>query len=152
MIEAAKDWPRILQFGTGDTITEAEVEKRYRQVAKKAHPDAGGSNEAMTQVNLAKELALRWVAKERDRISALSVVEPGPIHKQWYAEAEAAMQQQGWANQSQYANAAQQQSNAQGWANSAYAQQSGAGFGNYVNAAEGQSKASWVRNFFRSAR
>jgi len=66
-MDAAKEWPRILDFGTGATITEDLVESRYRKLAKKYHPDAGGSNEDMQQLNLAKQFALRWIANEKQR-------------------------------------------------------------------------------------
>lgn len=66
-MDAAKEWPSILNFGTGATITGDLVESHYRKLAKKYHPDAGGSNEDMQQLNLAKQLALRWIANEKQR-------------------------------------------------------------------------------------
>jgi hypothetical protein len=67
MMDAQKEWPSILEFGTGDSITVRLVEQRYRQLAKKYHPDAGGSDEDMQQLNLAKQLALKWIETERER-------------------------------------------------------------------------------------
>jgi hypothetical protein len=64
-MNAAQEWPSILQFGAGDTISEELVEQRYKRLAHKYHPDAGGNNEDMTQLNLAKKLALAWIEKER---------------------------------------------------------------------------------------
>jgi DnaJ-class molecular chaperone len=139
-MEATKDWPSILQFETGATITEAEVEKHYRQVAKKAHPDTGGSNEEMTQVNLAKQIALDWITKERAKVAA--------------REQEARF----WATQQQHANAAMQQMNWASLANNAYAQQAGSGLGqfgglgNFAADRSPEAKVSWVRNLFRSGR
>lgn len=66
-MDAQKEWPSILKFGTGDTVTVRLVEQRYRQLAKKYHPDAGGSDEDMQQLNLAKQLALKWIENERNR-------------------------------------------------------------------------------------
>ncbi|WP_347022477.1 DnaJ domain-containing protein [Bacteroides ovatus] len=36
--------------------TEAEIKAAYKQAAKSAHPDAGGSNEKMQEVNAAWEV------------------------------------------------------------------------------------------------
>jgi curved DNA-binding protein CbpA len=35
------------------------IEQRYRDLAKKLHPDAGGSAEAMAELNEARKEALR---------------------------------------------------------------------------------------------
>lgn len=66
-MDAQKEWPSILEFQTGETVTVRLVEQRYRQLAKKYHPDAGGSDEDMQQLNLAKLLALKWIENERNR-------------------------------------------------------------------------------------
>lgn len=106
-INAARDWPRILLFGVGDTITEKLVEQRYKQLAKTYHPDAGGSNEAMTELNLAKQLALKWIEGEQKRIAQLQRVaeEQRQILNQAQQMNNAMAQQmyamhQSWANQS----------------------------------------------------
>jgi hypothetical protein len=136
-LQASRDWPQILHFNAGDTITEAEVEKRYKIAAKKAHPDLGGSNEDMTQVNLAKHLALAWIAKEREREIARIREE---AQKKAYSPSYAVM--------GQYASAITQQMMAQQQA--AMQSEILGGLGNYVK--PGQSKSSWLRDFFRSSK
>ena len=69
-MNAKTEWPQILAFDSGATITEELVDKHYRQIAKIYHPDAGGSNEAMVEVNLAKKYALEWIERERTRLKA----------------------------------------------------------------------------------
>lgn len=66
-MDATKEWPAILKFGNGATITEELVSQHYRDQAKKYHPDAGGIDADMQQLNLAKQLALKWIAGERQR-------------------------------------------------------------------------------------
>lgn len=63
-MNAQKQWFDVLGIG-GRQIDEAVVEQTYRRLAKQRHPDAGGSHEAMTELNLAKDAALQWVASER---------------------------------------------------------------------------------------
>lgn len=70
-MNAAREWPAILQFGTGATIDEPLIEKHYRRLARKYHPDTGGSTEQMQQLNLAKQMALEWVRKERQKVATL---------------------------------------------------------------------------------
>jgi DnaJ-class molecular chaperone len=93
-LNAAREWPQILGFGTGATITESLIEQKYRKLARKYHPDAGGTTDDMTQLNLAKQLALKWVKDERDKLAALQVV---------------ARQQEQMFNQAQQINAQMQQ-------------------------------------------
>ena len=42
--------------------TQADVTKRYRELAKKCHPDRGGSTEAMQELNEARRLACQSLA------------------------------------------------------------------------------------------
>lgn len=65
-MNAQKQWFDVLGIG-GRQIDEAVVERTYRRLAKQRHPDAGGSHEAMTDLNLAKDAALQWVASERKK-------------------------------------------------------------------------------------
>jgi hypothetical protein len=51
--DAPSDWRSVL--GTAATI--AEVERRFRILARKRHPDAGGSHEGMAELNRARDAA-----------------------------------------------------------------------------------------------
>lgn len=51
-----RDW--WLVMGLSPFATRQEIEARYRELAKERHPDAGGSQEAMTELNDAKRQAL----------------------------------------------------------------------------------------------
>ena len=55
---ARSDWRTILGF---HPATKYFIEIHYRHLAKKAHPDGGGSNEAMAALNRSREQALKEV-------------------------------------------------------------------------------------------
>ncbi len=48
----------ILHFGPKDVLTKELISARRKQVARLAHPDLGGSPEAMREVNVAADLLL----------------------------------------------------------------------------------------------
>ena len=55
--KAKRPWWEV--FGlTGPVTDRAVIEGRFKQLAKERHPDAGGSTEAMTELNEAKREAL----------------------------------------------------------------------------------------------
>jgi hypothetical protein len=55
-----RPWRDILHFADTSEVKSAHVEARYRELAKTAHSDkAGGSNDAMIELNAAREDALR---------------------------------------------------------------------------------------------
>jgi hypothetical protein len=54
-------WYQVL--GISQNPTEAEILSAFRMKAKEAHPDAGGSSEAMHRINQAKEQALNFIKK-----------------------------------------------------------------------------------------
>jgi hypothetical protein len=55
----APDWKRALGLDRpGLTITKQDVEAAYRERAKTAHPDRGGSDAAMADLTAAKTMAL----------------------------------------------------------------------------------------------
>ena len=49
-------WTLILRLPRSATV--AEIRKRYRELAKVYHADAGGSDERMAKLNAARDLAL----------------------------------------------------------------------------------------------
>ncbi|MEN6302231.1 MAG: J domain-containing protein [Armatimonadia bacterium] len=53
-----RQWWEVMGF-TEFVTTRSEVEQRYRELAKKLHPDAGGNPEAMAELNQAREEALK---------------------------------------------------------------------------------------------
>jgi hypothetical protein len=56
-----KHWRDILGISDPANTNAAAIENAYRERSKRAHPDAGGSTEAMAELNNAKETALREV-------------------------------------------------------------------------------------------
>jgi uncharacterized short protein YbdD (DUF466 family) len=60
--KTGKSWRLILGLPEYDvTITRMQVEEHYRARARQAHPDTGGSHEAMAELNRAREEALKEV-------------------------------------------------------------------------------------------
>lgn len=51
-----KGWREVLKLH-GSSITATEIDRAYRELAAKAHPDAGGSNEKMAELNAARREA-----------------------------------------------------------------------------------------------
>lgn len=60
-----RPWREVLGingFRPASDITKGDIEASYRKLAKERHPDAaGGSTEAMAELNLAREEALREI-------------------------------------------------------------------------------------------
>jgi hypothetical protein len=52
------DWRQTLGFGTNEMVSPNVVEARFRDRAKRAHPDAGGSVDEMARLNAARDIAL----------------------------------------------------------------------------------------------
>ena len=55
--EKKRTWREIL--GAGQFPTANEIERLYREKAKTAHPDAGGSDDAMAELNWARQEAMK---------------------------------------------------------------------------------------------
>ena len=55
--EKKRTWREIL--GVGQFPTANEIERLYREKAKTAHPDAGGSDAAMAELNWARKEAMK---------------------------------------------------------------------------------------------
>lgn len=54
-----KTWWEVL--GVSPDASKKDISRAYRERAKRAHPDAGGSDDRMTELNRAREQALRTV-------------------------------------------------------------------------------------------
>ena len=55
---AGKHWRDVLEYGAAP-LERGEISMRYKLAAMKAHPDRGGSHEAMAALNAARDAALR---------------------------------------------------------------------------------------------
>jgi hypothetical protein len=55
-------WRGVLKLD--GTVTRADVEEAFRREAKRAHPDAGGSNELMMALIAARDAALKEIRGE----------------------------------------------------------------------------------------
>lgn len=60
---AAQSWRSVLELPLAGPVTRAQVEAAYRRLVRKRHPDRGGTNEAMTQLNAARGAALKEVVR-----------------------------------------------------------------------------------------
>ncbi|TIL34258.1 J domain-containing protein [Mesorhizobium sp.] len=56
-----RSWRQVLEIVTSGPVTTDNVESAYRRLAKKAHPDVGGSTAAMAELNTAKTEALKEI-------------------------------------------------------------------------------------------
>jgi len=57
-----RNWAEILGFhGWNGMPSKESIEKHYRERAKTAHPDQGGSQEAMSELNRARDEALKAI-------------------------------------------------------------------------------------------
>ena len=55
------DWKTVLGFERVRFVSLEDLNRRYRELSKERHPDSGGSNQAMVQLNQAYELAKREI-------------------------------------------------------------------------------------------
>ena len=53
-----KHWREVLKLGNDSRIDSTMIDRAYRDLAKRAHPDAGGSAERMAELNNARDTAL----------------------------------------------------------------------------------------------
>lgn len=56
---SASDWRTVLGFAADDRPTVDAITQRYRERARRTHPDAGGSHDAMATLNAARDAALQ---------------------------------------------------------------------------------------------
>lgn len=59
-LAAPEQWWQVLEVPA--SATRAEIDNAYRAKAKRAHPDTGGSDAAMSRINAARAAALREAA------------------------------------------------------------------------------------------
>ena len=57
-----KSWREVLEIVTSGPVTVENVEAAHKRLARKAHPDAGGSVDAMAEINIARDEALKEIA------------------------------------------------------------------------------------------
>ncbi len=152
-MNAEREWPSILQFGTGATITEALVERQYKKHAKKYHPDCGGTVDDMQQLNAAKQLALKWIETERKRQEQVKLYTAQVAQVQ---QTQQAINQAYAYQQQQFNQWAQGMSGSQQWpdatGNAATSQQSAANPTPTTEPIKKRSKREIVGNFFRTGK
>jgi DnaJ-domain-containing protein 1 len=56
---STEEWWTIL--GVAPDASRTEIDEAFRALAKKVHPDAGGSNEAMARLNEARRAAHQYI-------------------------------------------------------------------------------------------
>jgi len=57
-----KDWRSVLDFDATRRVTAEDVDSRFKALSKQRHPDMpGGSSEAMSALNAAREAAIREI-------------------------------------------------------------------------------------------
>ena len=65
-----RSWREVLGLGPDQDVDDGTIERAFRARALKAHPDMGGSNEAMAELNAARAQALnelREITRRRAR-------------------------------------------------------------------------------------
>jgi hypothetical protein len=60
---ARRSWRQVLGIAPAATLTRDGIEAAYRQAAKVAHTDMGGSSDAMSEVNDARAEALQEISQ-----------------------------------------------------------------------------------------
>lgn len=58
---AKRAWREILNFSSNDKISSEVLKIRYRYLASRRHPDKGGSDQAMAELNVAYEEAKKEI-------------------------------------------------------------------------------------------
>lgn len=58
-----RTWREVFGIGPTSIVTKPMIEECFRVAAKRAHPDAGGSTEAMAELNAARATALKEVER-----------------------------------------------------------------------------------------
>ncbi|WP_127144089.1 J domain-containing protein [Pelagibacterium montanilacus] len=59
--DKAPHWTKVLGLAANEAVGPADIERAYRQLAKKRHPDHGGSDQAMAELNAARAAGLKAI-------------------------------------------------------------------------------------------
>jgi len=62
-VDRKRSWREILGFHDTQLPTKAVVDAAWKEKARKAHPDAGGSDDAMSELNRARDEALKEIGR-----------------------------------------------------------------------------------------
>lgn len=54
-----RPWREVLEFAASASPSRDDIDAKYRELAKKNHPDSGGTTEAMAALNAARAEALK---------------------------------------------------------------------------------------------
>lgn len=57
--DTAADWRSVFGFGRDERVTVDALNTKYHERARSAHPDRGGTDEAMAHINRARDYALQ---------------------------------------------------------------------------------------------
>lgn len=72
---------KILELSDTKDLTEEDVQKRWRELSRKVHPDGGGSTYFQKEVNNARDLLIAWIRAGRPPFgtsSASNGTKPNP--------------------------------------------------------------------------
>jgi hypothetical protein len=65
-----RPWWQVLRYPEDEAerafLSAAEIEARFRTMAKKLHPDAGGSDEEMAELSAARDEAIEAITEQKD--------------------------------------------------------------------------------------
>ncbi len=61
---AVETWRAVLGFPAEAAVTRADIDANFRERAQAAHPDHGGSHEAMAALNAARAAALAQISPQ----------------------------------------------------------------------------------------
>lgn len=60
-LPAPTSWRKVLSLEHAAEVKKPDIEAAYREAARKAHPDSGGSTDAMADLNAARDAALKHI-------------------------------------------------------------------------------------------
>lgn len=57
-VDTAADWRQVFGFGVNEIVTAEQVHAKFKERARIAHPDVGGTDDGMAHLNRAREYAI----------------------------------------------------------------------------------------------